>query len=325
MIKNSKIIGKNGLALLATLVLAACSNNAPPASNTSQESLQKTNQMCQIDRDVVIGQGHEFGDRSRNTLKSAFKAAAMNDFDAFMAAATNPYIQHSPDFKDGWKPIWDLLINRPEGFSTKIIPWMGKEGFLDSGDFLVMFREVNRGDGTPSSKIIDLMKFDENGKYTEHWDIRQALSSSTASGRSEITAAKQFTDNPVDYNNRTEQKNARIAIKFLNQAFNKGNLNKALDKLVAKDYIQHNPLIADGIEPVKKAFAEGKIANLCYDIQHVLPQNDLVFVFSKVTSSQGVTAVVDILRIREGKLVEHWDVVQQVPPQSEIPHNNGVF
>ncbi|ASJ74154.1 hypothetical protein [Granulosicoccus antarcticus] len=47
-------------------------------------------------------------------------------------------------------------------------------------------------------------------------------------------------------------------------------------------------------------------------------QNDLVFVYSKVTSDTGVSAVVDLFRVRDNILVEHWDVVQQVPADEEI-------
>ena len=315
MVILSRVVG----VLLYTIVLGACSNSSLTGHKALSDNQDK------MDRNFFIGQGHEFGDRSRRTLQTAFKAAADNDFDAFIATAADPYIQHSPDLLDGWKPVWDLLADRPKGFSSQSMQWIGKNGFLDSGDFLVMFREVNRGDGTPPSKIVDLMRFDEYGKYAEHWDIRQPLSQSTASGRSETAEADQFKNNPVSYDEKTEQENAILVVRFLNQAFNLGQLDEALDELVYEGYVQHNPFIADGIEPVKAVFAEGKIPALTYDIKYVLPQNDLVVVYSKVTSSQGTSAVVDIVRVRNGKLVEHWDVVQPVPPENNMPHGNGMF
>ena len=242
-----------------------------------------------------------------------------------MAVAADPYIQHSPDLADGWDPVWDLFMNRSPDFSTRQMQWLGKDGFLDNGNFLVMFREVNRGDSTPPSKIVDLMRFDENGKYAEHWDIRQPLSNETASGRSETDAADVFVNNPVAYSEQIEESNKAVVAAFLNLAFNEGNLNKALTEYVDDNYIQHNPFIADGVEPVRQADASGNIPALCYDIQHILAQNDLVVVQAKVTSSEGVSAVVDILRVRDGKLVEHWDIMQPVPPDSEMPHDNGMF
>jgi len=108
-------------------------------------------------------------------------------------------------------------------------------------------------------------------------------------------------------------------------AFNGGEIDQALEKYVHEDYVQHNPLIADGKTAVSAAFASGKMPSLCYDIKYVVAQNDLVVAYSKVTSDQGISAVVDILRVRDGKLVEHWDVVESVPADEDMPHTNGMF
>jgi len=298
------MLNKSGLALTALLLAN------PVAAQT-----------CAQDFSYVSPRGHDQGLSSISTLKKGLGAAAKGELETFMSIAADPYIQHSPDLPDGWKPVWDLTTNRPDNFSSRQIHWLGPKGFLDNGNYLVMFREVDHGDG-PSKKF-DLMYFDDDDLYAEHWDIAQPLSATTASGRSETAAAEQFTDNPVQYEQETEEANRRIVASFLNLAFNSGKLNTALDVYVDKNYIQHNPLIADGTQPVIDAFKAGKIPSLCYDIQIILAQNDLVWVFSKVTSSVDISAVVDVLRVREGKLVEHWDVVQSVP--DKMPHNNGMF
>lgn len=278
---------------------------------------------CPADFNFVAPQGHGERPKSLAGLTAMFKAAGAGDEAAFMATAADPYIQHSPDLADGMKPVWDLLSNRPDGFKSETMSWLGADGFLDNGNYLVMLREVNRGDGTPASKIFDLMYFDDDGKYAEHWDIRQPLSKETVSGRSETAAASQFTDAPVAYDLATEEANRRLVASFLNLAFNANQLETALNLYVSPSYVQHNPLIADGIQPVIDAFKSGEIPSLCYDIKFVLAQNDLVWVYSKVTDPQGVAGVVDLLRVRDGKLVEHWDVVQPVP--ESMPHDNGMF
>lgn len=51
----------------------------------------------------------------------------------------------------------------------------------------------------------------------------------------------------------------------------------------------------------------------------------MAIVYSKVTSAEGSSAVADILRIRDGKLVEHWDGVQPVPPDREMPITTACF
>lgn len=280
---------------------------------------------CGKDVTYVSEKGHESADRSMGVLKAMFKAGSDKDYDAFMAIAADPYIQHSPDLSDGWKPVWDLLANRPEGFSSKQIKWLGNKGFLNNGNFLVMLREVDRGDGMGLTKIIDIMRFDDDGKYAEHWDIRQPLAEKTKSGHSETGAASKFLENPVNYSVEQEEKNKKKAIKYLNYAFNGGKLPKALKRFADPNYVQHNPMIPDGIKPLTGAFESGKLSNHCYDIKYVLAQNDLVVVYSKLTEGDKINAVVDIFRIRDGKMVEHWDVVEPVPADKDMPHKNGMF
>jgi len=238
-----------------------------------------------------------------------------------MAAAADPYIQHSPDLADGWKPVWDLLQNRPEGFSSKQIEWLGVQGFLDNGNYLVMFREVDHGDG-PSKKF-DLLYFDEDGLYAEHWDMAEAMADKTASGHSETAAATRFTDNPVEYNLATEEANRRMIASMINLAWNGEQVALALKLYADQDYVQHNPYISDGVKALTDRANAGKLPQRCYDLKFVLAQNDLVWVYSEVTETDAVNAVVDLFRVRDGKMVEHWDVSQAVP--DDMPHDNGMF
>ena len=315
------------IALLLLISISSCKRNANFDKSTSSNSEASTlsSKTCDKDLDYISERGHDNRDLSISMLMKGFKAAKQKNLEAFMSVATDPYIQHSPDLPDGWKPVWDLLANRPTSFSNKQIQWIGENGFLDNGNFLIMFREVDRGDGTGLSKIVDIMRFDAEGKYAEHWDIRQPLAEKTKSGHTETGAAKRFSDNPVSYSKKEEEKNKKRVVRYLNHGFNKGRLDKALEKFAHPEYVQHNPMLPDGTKTLLGAFKSGKLPAHCYDIKHVLAQNDLVVAFSKMTSEGKVKAVVDIYRIRDGKMVEHWDIVQPVPADKDMPHKNGMF
>lgn len=271
-------------------------------------------QDCQQDFNFISPTGHAQGTANIATLQKGLGAAAKGDFDTFMSIAAKPYIQHSPDLPDGWKPVWDLTTNRAKNFSSKIIPWIASGGFMNNGPFLVMFREVNHGNG-PQKKF-DLMYFEEDGLYSEHWDMAQPIIDTTTSGQSETGTAKVFIDNPVAYDQATEDANRRMVTTFLNLAFNAGELQTGTQLYADLNYVQY--------QTPRDALSAGKETSRCYDIQHILAQNDLVFVYSKVTDNRGSDkAVVDLFRVRNGLLVEHWDVVQAVP--ANMPHDNGMF
>ncbi len=91
-------------------------------------------------------------------------------------------------------------------------------------------------------------------------------------------------------------------------------------KYIGKSYRQHNPMIADGIEGLK-AFAahfKGLYPEVRVDFKKVFVDGDYVITHSNVflqPNSRGM-AVVDIFRFEGDKVVEHWDVIQEVPAES---------
>jgi predicted SnoaL-like aldol condensation-catalyzing enzyme len=93
--------------------------------------------------------------------------------------------------------------------------------------------------------------------------------------------------------------------------------------LVSDDYRQHNPTIADGpaaaVEALTPKFDDSPDAR--FEIQRILVDGDLAMVHVKASSpGRPVAAVADIYRFADGKLVEHWDVLQVVPEHPAHDH-----
>ncbi len=122
-------------------------------------------------------------------------------------------------------------------------------------------------------------------------------------------------------------KNKEIVVAFYETAFNKHKPREAMSKYVGDKYIQHNPFVADGKQPFvdffEPHFLKNKEAHVL--IKRVIAEGDLVVlhVNSKSNKKDLGRAVVDIFRLENGKIVEHWDVAQPVP--EKLQHQNTMF
>lgn len=118
------------------------------------------------------------------------------------------------------------------------------------------------------------------------------------------------------------QKNKEIVLKFYQEMFGNKDIS-AVDRYVSKDYIQHNPKVADGADALKKAAANWfqGTEKIKVDVQHVAAEGDLVFIHIKNKNKDGsLKSTIDIFRIQDGKIAEHWDVHENVPQNSANPH-----
>ncbi|QQO22355.1 nuclear transport factor 2 family protein [Bradyrhizobium diazoefficiens] len=92
-------------------------------------------------------------------------------------------------------------------------------------------------------------------------------------------------------------------------------------------YIQHNPMISDGIDGFRSFLHELKqqFPELCSDIKRVFADGDFVILHVHARRQPGDLglAIVDIFRLENGKIVEHWDVRQ--PLGETAVHPNGMF
>lgn len=114
--------------------------------------------------------------------------------------------------------------------------------------------------------------------------------------------------------------NKRNAIAFYKTAF-EGNPRKAIEQYVGKEYIQHNPLVGNGKEPFIAYFEKMAVEYAEKSIEFVrsVAEGNLVAVHTHQTWPGGDEYVtMDFFRFDEtGKIVEHWDSMQQIPPTSE--------
>lgn len=118
---------------------------------------------------------------------------------------------------------------------------------------------------------------------------------------------------------KAEEANRALVVAFYDRFFN-GHETEAAAAVVVDDYKQHNPNVPDGKKVFVGYFTEffKKNPNYRVKIARSATDGDLVYlhVHAQRSPQERGSAVVDIFRVKDGKIVEHWDVIQAIPEKA---------
>ena len=122
-----------------------------------------------------------------------------------------------------------------------------------------------------------------------------------------------------------QEANRKIVLDFYEKGLNQKDADAAI-ALMGNRYIQHNPNAADGPEGFRKfiGFLREKFPNSRSEIKRSFVDGDYVIVHVHAVREPGTrgNAIIDIFKLENGKIVEHWDVAQPIP---ENPANNNTM
>ena len=223
------------------------------------------------------------------------------------------YIQHNLAVADGLAGFGAVLKQLPVN-SAKVEVVRA----FEDGNFVFTHTKYNFFG--PKAGF-DIFRF-EDGLIVEHWDNLQDIATQTVSGHTQFDGATQLTDRDLTNQNKEQVR------EFVADVLMGAHPEKITEYISTTTYIQHNPGVADGLDGLGKALEELAIAGMPmkYTANHfVLGEGNFVLAASEGEFMNKHVAFYDLFRLEAGKIVEHWDTIEEIPATSEWKNNNGKF
>ncbi len=217
----------------------------------------------------------------------------------------DPYIQHNPLAASGVDALKGLLSHLPSNPDGAFEPIR-----IIAEDDLVVTHYVYKNFGPQPLVAFDVFRID-NGKIVEHWDNMSPLAAEpNPSGRTQVDGETIVTD--LD---KTAENKALVE-DFINRVLIKGEQVELTDYINPEKYLQHNTDVADGLDGLGaflQYLGENDIAFYYTNLAMVVAEGNFVFAAAEGVFGDQPTAYFDLFRLEEGRIVEHWDVIADMP------------
>lgn len=245
-------------------------------------------------------------------------AVAQQDAATMRQFANADYIQHNPFVPTGLESFIQLLpVLKEHGTYAENVR------MFQDGNYVFMHNIWKNAApfGADEMVAFDIIRVDDAGKVAEHWDGMTVLVNESASGRTQ-------TDGPttVEDLDKTDA-NKALAVALIEDVLMGKNPSKISEYISAEQYDQHNPGIKDGLSGIVEAVEYLSSQNNMFKytkIHKVLGEGNFVLTVSEGEWSGKSQVFYDLFRMKAGKIVEHWDVIQEIPTEG-LAHDNGMF
>lgn len=262
----------------------------------------------------------EKGTEMSNIQKALGLIGTFASGDAKLAASLldKGYIQHNLAYGTGR----DAFIGSVEYLaSAPVKTTVRNVRAFEDGD-KVFLQTVYNFAGAGEQVAFDIFRFNSEGLIAEHWDNLADVAEPNPSGHTQIDGTTEISD--LD---KTGENRALIEA-FLEDVMQGKHPEKTPEHFAGDAYIQHNTGIADGLSGLGAAL-ESLAANsiqMIYDRTHqVLAQGNFVLGVSEGTFGGKPTSYYDLWRVEDGKIAEHWDVMETIADPADWQNENGKF
>jgi len=236
--------------------------------------------------------------------------------DEASVAVVNPdkYIQHNPQTHEGGEGLAALFKRLAKGS-----PRVNIVRIFSDGDYVFAHTEYD----FDTSRIgFEIFRF-EGDLTVEHWDNIQPREGPNPSAHSMV-------DGPTEaINLEKTESNRELVRSFIDEVLVNGQLDKLEHFIDDGYYTEHNPRIGDDLSLLRSVLsipASSEGITIKYERMHrILAEGNFVLTVSEGSVNGVHSSFFDLFRVDHGKLVEHWDTTEAVPPRSEWKNDNGKF
>ncbi len=228
------------------------------------------------------------------------------------------YTQHSAgvaDGKEGFLAFFGPFLKRNPIRDIQVVRSIEDGQYV----FCHVYQSLNNGEA--KWVTADLFDTDADDKIIEHWDVIQEFAEETVSGRSMVDGPTEVEDLHLTKENKA------LVQRFVEEVLQGGRGEKVTEFISETQYDQHNPQVGDGLAGFGKYLAEASAKGEVLEyvkVHRLIGQGNFVVTYSHVRVGEADHAVFDIFRIKDQKIVEHWDVMEKIGPK-ESWNNSGKF
>ena len=250
---------------------------------------------------------------NKDKIRKLLKGIETGDPEAALVVNEKKYVQHNPHTGEGNIGLAKLFKQL-----SKTNPHVDMIRVFEDKDIVFAHMEYNF---SSLKAAFEVFRF-EDGFAVEHWDNMQPMNGNNVSGRSML-------DGPVLVEDLAHTElNRKKVFSFVNDVLINRKLDLLAGYICSDNFSQHNPLIGDGITALRSALSlqsKGEYKIIYDKLHRILAEGNFVLSVSEGQLDGQHSSFYDLFRLSQGKIVEHWDTIEKIPPREEWKNNNGKF